>query len=136
MKDRRQARRQWVSKFVSGWCATGKMMNIWKQSLTALCPRYNQAVEDNLHILKCLSDRSMDVWDKSVVKVKEWLDSNGTCPDLRSLIVQILHNWKRGEIIELKEDSDFEGTPQVYRTQKIIGRRLSTVLDTGTTEVC
>ena len=72
----------------------------------------------------------MDVWDKSVVKIKEWMDSNETCPDLRSLITQILHSWKRGEIVELKEDSNFEGTPQVYRTQKIIGLRLSTVLDT------
>ena len=46
MKNTKRGRQPWISKFMSGWCATGKMMKI-------ACPRYNAAVEDNTHILLC-----------------------------------------------------------------------------------
>ena len=46
-------REEWVSKFTSGWCATGKMIRCWGNRLTAPCPLCNAEVEDTYHILPC-----------------------------------------------------------------------------------
>ena len=117
-------RQHWVSKFTSGWCATGKMMHIWKQRLTSSCPRCNSADEDNTHILACKSIGAMHEWEKSMIRIKEWLDSNNTCPDLKKLVLNIIHNWKLKRRIQLHEDIEFDGIREVFEQQKSIGWRL------------
>ena len=44
MKSVPIGRRQWVTKFESGMCGTGKMMELWKKRLVNNCPR---CVEEN-----------------------------------------------------------------------------------------
>ena len=50
MESAGRARRHWVVKQASDFCATGKMMQRWNQRKTAKCPRCSVAVEDELHV--------------------------------------------------------------------------------------
>ena len=117
-------RQHWVSKFTSGWCATGKMMHIWKQRLTSSCPRCNSANEDNTHILSCKSVGAMHEWKKSMVRIKEWLENNNTCPDLKKLVLNIIRNWKLRRKIQLHDNIEFDGIKEVFKVQKEIGWRI------------
>ena len=42
--------RHWVSKFVSGWCATGKTTTRRGERVTSFPPRCNHQIEDAIHI--------------------------------------------------------------------------------------
>ena len=117
-------RQQGVSKFTSGWCATGKMMHVWKQRLTPSCPRCNTAVEDNTHILSCTSNGALQEWERSTVKIKEWLDTNKSCPDLKKFVLNIIRNWKLNRSILIHDEIEFDGIREVFKTQQAIGWRL------------
>ena len=97
MKSISLRRQQWVTKFESGCCATGKMMHRWKQRLIPTCPRCYVAVEDTDHILKCRSVSSLTIWETSMDKIKKWLIATHTCPDLINILINSLVQWKQGK---------------------------------------
>ena len=100
------------------------MMRVWGKLLTASCPRCNSPNEDNSHILKCLSDGAVNTWEESVMKLKEQLNKNQSCPDLDLLLSNILETWKTGEQIKLHRGVSFDGVRKVFKINKIIGWRL------------
>ena len=97
MKSSTLQRQHWVTKFESGCCATGKMMHIWKKRLIPNCPRCNAQIEDTTHILQCQSKSSYVVWNQSIKKLKDWLTESNTCPDLVTIMVTALHQWKHNK---------------------------------------
>ena len=124
MKNTKHGRQQWISKFTSGWCATGKMMKIWGKRISSACPRCNTAIEDNNHILRCKAVGAVKVWDESKSKLNDYLDYTNTCPDLALLIINIIDNWKRGTAIQLQEGELFDGIKDLFRAQMSVGWRL------------
>ena len=52
MKAVPRTRRQWVTKHVSGFCATSKMMHRWGKRQSSKCPRCEME-EDAGHVWKC-----------------------------------------------------------------------------------
>ena len=66
MKQCNVSRQYWISKFSSGWCGTGKMLNIRRERLTAACPICNYKTEDTTHISDFKSIWAKPVWDASV----------------------------------------------------------------------
>ena len=124
MKNTKHGRQQWISKFTSGWCATGKMMKTWGKRISSACPRCNTAIEDNNHILLCKAVEAVKVWDESKSKLNDYLDYTNTCPDLALLIINIIDNWKRGTEIQIQEGDLFDGIKELFRAQKRVGWRL------------
>ena len=116
-------RQQWVTKFESGCCATGKMMHIWKQRLIPNCPRCNAAVEDSSHILQCPSASSMTVWETSMDKIKQWLIDTHTCPDLSKILITALAQWKQGKDIVQPNNLQGERSYILWKEQLRIGWR-------------
>ena len=123
MKAVKVSRRHWVSKFESGMCGSGKMMKIWKQRLVDNCPRCNAPCETPSHIIKCPSSSANVTWNKSMVKLTEWLKLNKTCPDIVKLILHGMYNWRRGEEITPLTNLEFEDVHRIYGAQLQIGWR-------------
>ena len=53
MKTLKFSERIWVTKHVSGFCGSAKMMERCKKWESALCPRCGDVIEDNWHIMWC-----------------------------------------------------------------------------------
>ena len=120
MEKNNHTRQQWLSKFTSDWCATGKVMKIWRKRLTSSCPRCNAPVEDTNHILLCQSDGAMMEWDTATDTLEEWLDSSGTCLDLSILVLNIVKHWKVELPIPLHDNVLFDGEVRVFNSQREI----------------
>ena len=124
MKNSTHTRQQWVSKFSSGWCATGKVMKIWGKRLTSSCPRCNAPVEDTDHVLLCQAEGAIKEWNTSTDTLEEWLDSSGACPDLSILVLNIVKHYKLDIPIPLHDNVSFDGVVRVFHSQRRIGWRL------------
>lgn len=120
----KHTRQQWVSKFTSGWCATGKMMWHWGNRLTASCQLFNAEVENTYHIMARQAVGALNAWETSAVKLEEWLDCHETCPDLNKLVMNIVMNWKLGRPIDIHNDIYCDGVRRVMQSQKEVGWRL------------
>ena len=85
---------QWVSKHVSGFCGVGKMMKLWKKWPDSSCPRCGEAIEDSAHVWQCQETNFLDVWDKSIENLRQWMISNQTQPGIQAAICSGLQAWK------------------------------------------
>ena len=82
MLQSKPGRQQLVSRFIYGWCATWKTMRVWGKNITAACPRCNVIIEDTNHILLYKSQGAINECSYYAVKLKEWMYSNTSCPDI------------------------------------------------------
>jgi hypothetical protein len=96
MKAETLGRRRWVSKTVSGFCATGRMMFRRKEWDSDKCPRCRQPNENTDHVWKCKQDTE-SLWNKSMETLKQWLLLNKTHPEIASLIINHLQAWRRDD---------------------------------------
>lgn len=127
MKTASVSRQQWVTKHVSGFCGTGKMMHRWKKRESAKCPRCDQD-EDAEHVWICQGSGANEVWDQSISNLREWLKEQKTNPILTEALCTGLSAWRytrpsdrdrmSAPIQGLMEDQDrigwkalLEGTP-------------------------
>ena len=94
MESAGRARRHWVVKQASGFCATGKMMQRWNQRKTAKCPRCAVAVEDELHVWMCKGEGVETVWEESIQKLGQWMLKQKTLPNLAAIICDRLSAWR------------------------------------------
>jgi hypothetical protein len=94
MKQSKPNRQRWVSKTISGFCATGLMMKRRKERDTDECPRCG-ATENVLHIWRCTHD-TKDLWESSMKNLKEWLLASNTHPEMVRSIVDGLNSWRLG----------------------------------------
>jgi hypothetical protein len=97
MKQSKPHRQRWVSKTISGFCATGQMMKRRKErDSTDACPRCG-APENVEHIWKCTHD-TKDLWESSMKNVKDWLLANQTHPEIARVIVDSLTHWHLDDV--------------------------------------
>jgi hypothetical protein len=87
-------RKHWISKTVSGFCSTGKMMLRRKERVTDACPRCGEP-EDVEHVWRCPQDTDL-LWDKALSDLRSWLDSNEAHPEITNLIISKLSGWRAG----------------------------------------
>lgn len=72
------SRRLWVTKTASGFFASGKMMKLRRERPDAACPRCLFDPEDRLHILQCNHPEALVLWNHSMKKLEEHLESVDT----------------------------------------------------------
>ena len=89
-----RTRRQWVVKHASGFCATGKMLQRWKQQESAKCIRCDAVVEDARHVWLCKGEGVQTRWDQSIKKLREWMTMQQTQPNLANVICDRLSAWR------------------------------------------
>ena len=123
MRKSKVTRRHWVTKFESGWCATGKMMKKWNYRLVDNCPRCGAPGESTTHILKCRAASAEIQWGKSMMELSKWLEENNTCPDISKFLVQALDQWRSGEEVTRPKSPMFDGMRDIFYSQNTIGWR-------------
>ena len=94
MKAVAQSRQRWVTKHVSGFCATGKMMKRWKKRDNARCPRCDKEEEDAEHVWLCQGEGANDIWDKSIERLLDWMKKEKTYGKLAEVICDHLSAWR------------------------------------------
>jgi hypothetical protein len=89
MKKVSLSRQLWISKHVTGFSATGNNMLRRKARSTAQCPRcnYNETPE---HVWTCRDSDASATWEKSLAKLKSWLQENLTHPEMSNAIINYL----------------------------------------------
>ena len=116
-------RQRWLAKFLSGWCATGTKMLKWKKRIVDVCPRCNFRGENTEHILECRADGALEIWEKELDKLDLWLIAEGTCPDLRYMLIGGIRRWKFGVRYVNREHYSYPGAIGAARSQSSIGWR-------------
>jgi hypothetical protein len=87
------ARRRWVSKTLSGFCATGRMMFRRREWESDQCPRCKQANENTEHVWQCCWETDK-LWEKAMEDLKQWLQQNQTHPEFAGTIIKHLNAWR------------------------------------------
>ena len=122
MESAGRARRHWVVKQASGFCATEKMMQQWNQRKTAKCPRCAVAVEDELHVWMCKGEGVEAVWEESIQKRGQWMIKQKTLPNLAAIICDRLSAW-RNQASPTVTVSPFLGLRGMVNAQDKVGWR-------------
>jgi hypothetical protein len=84
-------RQHWVSKTITGFCATGRMMVRRRERTSDACPRCGEP-EDIEHVWQCTSDTDA-IWTTALLNLKVWMDDNCTHPKMRDAILSGLNSW-------------------------------------------
>lgn len=94
MKAIPTARQHWISKTITGFCATGRMMRRRRERETDACPRCGEP-EDVEHVWCCGYDTEA-LWNKAINDLRVWMDDNSTHPQMRDAIIHGLNSWRSG----------------------------------------
>lgn len=74
--------RLWITKHVSGWCATGRKMKLWKFWDNDRCPCCQAPDETTQHLLICPSPGQCSTWDEAIKGFEAWMAAVDTAPDI------------------------------------------------------
>lgn len=92
MKSTQTKRQHWVSKMISGFCATGQMMKRRRERDSDTCPRCGEP-ENVQHIWRCKHDTD-ELWATSMKGIRNWLMSNNTHPEMTRAIIESLNRLR------------------------------------------
>lgn len=106
-----------MTKLLSDNAPTNNNMVKWGYRKCSKCPRCGSDPETPEHVPACQQPESIEIWDKSVAALDNWLIRQQTDPTLRHQILLTLRSWKRGAIDPLRYDK-FE---QLWNEQATIG---------------
>jgi len=81
----------WLSKFASGHSAVGKMMALWKQWESPLCPLCHSSEETTCHIIQCPNAAHISHWHQLLEEFCLWLIQANMHPDITHCLLVMLH---------------------------------------------
>jgi len=64
---------RWTTKFTTGFCTTGQIMQWWGQRELVACPRCNHKTETMGHILQCPNTTAWQIRDRNIKGLQEIL---------------------------------------------------------------
>ena len=96
-----------ITKWISGDTATGKVMKRRKKRLLSNCPTCDAPDEHLRHILKCPSNKTSSYRKKLLVNLADWLKKSNTHPKIENFINIGLSKWLfTNETIDWPPESD------------------------------
>ena len=87
-------RQRRVTKQASGLMACGRMMKLWGLQDHEECPRCPEPREVAQHVLDCPVPSTTIIWDLSMTKLRHWMETKHTMPELQEAIITWLRQWK------------------------------------------
>ena len=98
MSSTKQQHKIWITKHVSGFCATNKMMHRRGHEEHSRCPCCHSPDirETTRHQARCLDPERIILWNDSVDELNQWLTKKDTEPNIQILIIGYLRG--RGEV--------------------------------------
>ena len=112
---------QWYSKFSSGFCGTGRMLQRNKYQDHSNCPRCNKPNEGTTHVIQCQHELAVELKEEEVEDLTQWMMKEKVEPQLIYIIRTILLHWgNQKEVPVLQEHNT---ASQAFRQQQTIGWR-------------
>ena len=93
-KNSTYSHNRWLSKFCTGFCGTGKMLELYKYQKHSKCPRCNTNNDNTAHVIQCPNEQACIEWDKSVDSLEQWMKKNKMSPNLIHIIISNINTWK------------------------------------------
>ena len=87
------SRQHFITKWVSGNMATGRVMKQREQRLHDTCPLCNEPDEHLVHILTCPHDTHVKLRTSLLEELKVWLTAEDTHEDITSFLLKGLTSW-------------------------------------------
>ena len=86
-------RQQWHSKWLSGFCGVGVMMQLYQSHYHSKCPRCLSDRENVNHVMQCPHPKAREKWKETVEKLEIWLVDNDAHPEMKKTIISSLQAW-------------------------------------------
>ena len=115
-----------ITKWISGDTATGKVMKRRKKRLISNCPSCDAPDEDLRHILTCPSNISSSYRNKLLANLIDWLKKSHTHPKIVNFINIGLSNW-----FSTNKKNDWPPDSDIFSDCPIINEALRTQLRIG-----
>lgn len=80
-----RTRKHFIIKHSMRMCGVGKFMKLWKKQVTDACPCCGSP-EDSNHVWICDKMGALDLWNKSLLELGEWMEENQTDPHYMVLL--------------------------------------------------
>ena len=122
MTSLKLTRRHWITKHATGICGVGTVLQRWKWQDHATCPRCSET-EDAAHVWVCRAPSSIQVWEESIARLDQWMETTQAYPPMRKAICVKLLQWKTGNVQPHYSDSLPATLLTALSEQDIIGWR-------------
>jgi hypothetical protein len=99
---------KWLSKFVSGICGVGIMLQMWKYQEHNTCPRCGHPREDVQHTVTCGEYSATQTWEDSVEELARWMTENDAAPNMKEAIITGLRAWRTNSPMTIQHDGSIE----------------------------
>jgi hypothetical protein len=93
LKEVPRSRKIFIIKHTMGMCRVGKFMKLWGPREMDACPRCSNP-EDAGHVWFCDQMGALDVWEKALLDLSQWMETVQTDPDIRDTIINNLRGWR------------------------------------------
>ena len=86
-------RRHFITKWISGNMATGRVMKQRQQRIHDTCPLCDEPDEHLVHILTCRHETCVELRTSLLTELRTWLEAEDTQEDIANFLVQGLESW-------------------------------------------
>ena len=90
-------RGKWLSKYVTGICGVGVMLQLWKYQTHNSCPRCGAENENVEHVVTCKNPDATTTWNEAINKLEKWMKENDAEPHMVTIVCSSLKAWRAGE---------------------------------------
>ena len=115
----KHSRKLFMSKWMSGFCATGKSMQRWNMREQGHCPFCKTENETTLHILVCPNAEPTTTWSNALIGFNKRLTNIDTSPLLRHHILEELKRWRDGSEPQNESEISTVLRPAILEQRKI-----------------
>ena len=116
-------KRRWVIQHTVGMCGVGKFMKIWDRWPTDMCPLCKTTKETAAHVWTCKDPRQDATWEKSIERLRTWMNDYPTHPAVTKAIIDNLSAWRKGSPTQ-PTTSTFLGLDLAIAAQSRVGWQL------------
>jgi hypothetical protein len=93
------AKRIWLAKHVTEYCAVGIVMKLRGARIHSECPRCGIPDETVTHVLKCKESQATTIWKAQMDGIHSWMIKRTTDPTIIRSILAGLNSWREGGCI-------------------------------------
>jgi len=88
---------RWMTKFTTGFCATGQMMYQWGQQGLTECPRCGYETETTAHILQCPNSEAQAIVDQNTQELQDLLKNLDMEPNTMEDLSKGFYAWSANQ---------------------------------------
>jgi hypothetical protein len=87
-------RHRWLSKWLTGFCGVGIMLQRYRHQNHSDCPRCGVSGETTAHIIQCQESGAKSLWRNGIKSLEGWMLDNQGHPEMTRIICRQLQNWQ------------------------------------------